>query len=453
MPGTQRSFAFALIGLLALAVPASAQPFDPAFASGAHYYERHCAECHGADGRGTLIGFPLVGRPAGPLGPDVIVESLRFPLQSMPRFDRAAISDDVAKLIAFHIGVLENKASNAAVPAPPQVSAAALRNPPSLPPAPEVAPAPAASYEMQEHKSPCGPGADVGVAPDGRIWFTAIEQHALAVFNPRDAQIRCFPLPTRNSRPHGIAVDRDGFIFLTLTGLPDNRIAMFDPKTELFGEFQMPSKPQPFVYPHAITFDAERNPMFTLEYGDTVGRIDRRTGAVQSLPLTTRYARPTGITVARNGHVLVTEFTGNKLFDYDPKSGKTVEYPHPRAGEDPGLRALATDSKGNIWVAESEFGSIGMFEPRTQRWRSFRAPANGGAPRGLATLTVDARDVVWFAHHGGNYIGRFDPRNESFAVYPHTSKDMKCRALDIGKDGALWCMGLGAPVLMRLLIK
>jgi virginiamycin B lyase len=439
-----------VLALLALASPALAQ--DPR-ATGAWLYERHCADCHGADGRGTLIGFPLVGRPAGPIEPGVLVESLRFPIQAMPRFDRGLISDDQARLIAFHVGVLENKASNAPLPQVPQVDIAALRNPPPLPLPPEIAPAPAGGYEMQEYKSPCGPGADVSVAPDGRVWFAAIEQHALGVFNPRDNQIRCFALPTRNARPHGIAVDRDGFVFVTLTGLPENKIAMLDPKTELFAEFQLPSRPQPLIHPHAITFDGERNPLFTLEYGDAIGRIDRRTGAVQSLPVPTRYGRPTGITIARSGHVWVSEFTGNKLFDYDPKTGRTAEFAHPRAAEDPGLRTLSTDSRGNVWVTETMFGSLGLFDPRTQRWRSFRAPANRGSPQGLAALTIDGRDVIWFTHHGGNYIGRFDLRNESFAVYPHASKDVNCRSLDIARDGALWCMGSGAAVLVKLTLK
>jgi virginiamycin B lyase len=273
------------------------------------------------------------------------------------------------------------------------------------------------------------------------------------VFNPRDGQFRCYPLPTRNARPYGLVIDRDGFVLITLTGLPDNKIAIFDPRTELFVEYQLPARPQPLVYPHAITLDAERNPLFTLEYGDAIGRIDRRTGAVQTLPLATRYARPTGITLAKSGHVLVTEFAANKLFDYDPRSGKTLEHVHPRAAEDPGLAALATDSRGNVWLAEREFGSLGVFDPRTQRWREFRAPANGGAARGLAAVAVDGKDAVWFAHHGGNYLGRFEPRGESFTVYPLPTKDVACRTLDIGKDGALWCMGSGAPVLVRLVVK
>jgi len=439
------------------AAPAPAEPVpisrEDAAASGAYYYARRCAGCHGADGRGTPIGFPLVGRPAGPLGTNTLIEALRFPLQNMPRFGRDVISDDVARLIGFHLAILENAASGAPVPAPPQVDAAALRVAPSLPPPPEVAPAPAGSYELREFESPCGAGADSAIAPDGRVWFAGIARNVLAQFNPRTGEFRCHPLLTRNGRPHGVAVDRDGFVFVTLTGLPDNKVAMFDARSELFVEYQMPARPQPLVYPSALAFDNERNALTTFEYGDAIGRIDRRTGAVTSLPLPTRHARPTGIAIARNGHVLAAEFTGNRILDYDPKTGRTVEHVHPRASEDPGLRALAIDSKGNVWVAEHEFGSIGVFEPRTQRWKSFRAPANGGTARGVAAIAVDARDGIWFSHHGGNYIGRFDPRTETFSVYPHQSRDVACLSLDIAKDGALWCMGSGAAVLTRLAVK
>src|SRR5271166_16658 len=70
--------------------------------SGAYFYTRYCAGCHGRDGRGTLTGFPLVDRPSGPVTSELVLESLRTPLQLMPSFPRDVISDDVATLIAHH---------------------------------------------------------------------------------------------------------------------------------------------------------------------------------------------------------------------------------------------------------------------------------------------------------------------------------------------------------------
>jgi len=63
-----------------LALPMRAQEPDPASASpesdrnsGAYFYARYCASCHGRDGRGTQVGFPLVDRPSGPVTPELLL--------------------------------------------------------------------------------------------------------------------------------------------------------------------------------------------------------------------------------------------------------------------------------------------------------------------------------------------------------------------------------------------
>src|SRR5262249_56164336 len=87
---------------LLLALPVCAQQPDPVSASpevdrttGAYFYARYCAACHGRDGRGTLVGFPLVERPSGPVTLELLLESLRTPLQLMPSFPRAFINTAV----------------------------------------------------------------------------------------------------------------------------------------------------------------------------------------------------------------------------------------------------------------------------------------------------------------------------------------------------------------------
>ena len=94
-----------------------------------------------------------------------------------------------------------------------------------------------------------------------------------------------------------------------------------------------------------------------------------------------------------------------------------------------------------------------MFEPRTKRWRSWRAPANGGSPHGVSAIAIDHRDTVWFTHAGGNYVGRFDPRTEGFSIYPFPTADTDCRDIDFGRDGALWCVSMQSPKLIRLTVK
>jgi virginiamycin B lyase len=446
---------------LLLALPARAQEPDPASASpevdrnsGAYFYARYCASCHGRDGRGTQVGFPLVDRPSGPVTPELLLESLRTPLQLMPSFPRDVINDDVAALIAYHIATLEHGATGAATPSPPEVPAAARRPDPALPPPPVVAPADPRTYEIKEYDAgSCGAGHDLAVAPDGRVWYAGIERNTIVMFDPRGERFRCWPVPTRNGQPQGLRVDRDGLVWFTLPGLPDNKVAMFDPRTELFSEFLLPHRPRPFVYPHTLVFNAERDPVFSLAYGDGAGRIDRKTGHFDFFPVPTYRAFPNGIEVARNGHIWMAEFIANKLIEIDPRTGKALEYPHPRANEDPGVRRIAFDSRGNVWFSEHEFGGIGVFDPRTRRWRSWRAPANGGKAYGTYAVNVDRRDAIWFSHFGGNYIGRFDPRTDVFSVYPLPTPDANCRLMDFARDGTLWCMSSRVPKLVRLALK
>jgi virginiamycin B lyase len=421
--------------------------------SGAHLYARYCAGCHGESARGTLIGFPLVDRPAGPVTPELLLEALRTPLQFMPSFPRNVISDDAAGLIAQHVAALEHAATGAPLPPAPELSSA-LQPRPSLSPAPVARIADPLTYDIKEFDAGgCGPGHDLAVGPDGRVWYAGFERNNIVMFDPRRELFRCWPAPVRNSRPQGLRVDRDGMVWFTLTSLPDNKVAMFDPRTELFSEFLMPHRPQPFPYPYTLTFDADRNPVFSLAYGDGIGRIERRTGHFDYLPLPTFRAHPYGVEVARNGHIWVAESIPNKLADIDPKTGKAVEFVHPRAAEDPGLRRLAFDTHGNVWFSEHEFGSLGAFDPRSKRWRSWRAPANGGRAYGIDAISIDRRDAVWFTHSGGNYVGRFDPRSEAFTVYPLPSADTNCRTLDFARDGTLWCVSSNASKLVRLTLR
>jgi len=375
-------------------------------------------------------------------------------LQMMPRFPMDVINDDAVLLLAHHIAVLEHQATGAPLPSLLDVSAAAVRLTAPLQPAPAVGPADPKTYDMKEYDAAaCGAGSGLAVAPDGRIWYAGIERNNIVMFDPKSERLRCWPIPTRNARPQGLRVDRDGQVWFTLTGLPDNKIAMFDPRTELFSEFLMPRRPQPFVFPYMLVFDADRNPVFSLAYGDGAGRIDRKTGHFDYFPVPTYRAHPDGIEIARNGHIWMAESIGNKLVEIDPKSGKATEFPHPRVSDDPGLRAVALDSHGNIWFSEHEFGSLGMFDPRTRRWRSWRAPANGGKAYGTDAIIVDRRDAVWFSHAGGNYVGRFDPRTETGFIYPLPTSNMHCHQMDFAKDGALWCVGSQVPKLVRLTVK
>lgn len=369
----------------------------------------------------------------------------------MPAFGPDRVSDDKLEKIIAYMSVLDSRARGKEVP--PAAPTTASQPASSLPPTPQVAPADPSTYEMKEYASTCGPGHSISVAPDGRVWFTGIREHKLAMFDPKTEKFRCWDVPTERGRPHGIKVDPDGLVWFTITGLPQNKVTMFNPKTELFVDYFMPHTPQQFMYPHTIVFDQAKNPVFSFEYGNAIGRIQRATGHLDVWEVPTPRARPYGIQVAPDGTIWAVEFLGGKIIQLNPKTGALKEYSHPRVADDPGMRRMALDASGRVWFSEHEFGGLGMFDPRAQSWKSWRAPANGGRPSDIYSINVDKGGIIWFNHFGGNYIGRFDPRTEKFFVYPHLSKSINCRLMDIDSQGALWCMGSGTGNLVRLKVK
>src|SRR5438876_11701713 len=62
---------------------------------------------------------------------------------------------------------------------------------------------------------------DPAVAPDGSIWYTGQKANVVGRFDPKTEQFKEFALPTPNSGPHGLQPDRDGNIWYT-----GNRVAL-----------------------------------------------------------------------------------------------------------------------------------------------------------------------------------------------------------------------------------
>jgi mono/diheme cytochrome c family protein len=74
---------------------------------GAYWYARLCIGCHGGRGEGTIIGAALVGRPDGPLSPELFLSRVRQPLLIMPDFPADVVPDARVQEIAVYLRSLE----------------------------------------------------------------------------------------------------------------------------------------------------------------------------------------------------------------------------------------------------------------------------------------------------------------------------------------------------------
>jgi virginiamycin B lyase len=107
-------------------------------------------------------------------------------------------------------------------------------------------------------------------------------------------------------------------------------------------------------------------------------------------------------------------------------------------GFEPGLfrgaRRIWSDSRGRLWVSEWNAGKLGMYNPRTRRWREWRLP--GRAPQPYAVY-VDEDGYVWISDFGANALVLIDPRRERFDRVPFARPGASVRQL-LGRKGEVW---------------
>jgi virginiamycin B lyase len=258
------------------------------------------------------------------------------------------------------------------------------------------------------------------------VWYTAQHAGALGTLDPKTGRTRHIPLGD-GSAPHGVIVGPDGAPWITDGGL--NAIVRVDPKTEAVRLFRLPAS-SGYANLNTATFDRKGVLWFTGQSG-IYGRVTPSTGRVQVFRAP-RGTGPYGITTTPGGAVYYASLAGSYLGRINTTTGRATVLQPPTRGQ--GARRAWSDSRGRIWISEWNAGKLGLYDPRTRRWREWRLP--GSSPQPYAVY-VDNRDIVWLTDFGSNAIVRFDPRTSRFRTIRLPSPDAAVRQL-LGRPGELW---------------
>jgi len=78
---------------------------------------------------------------------------------------------------------------------------------------------------------------DVAAAPDGTVWYTAQNQGALGILDPKTGKVEQIKLGPK-AAPHGVIAGPDGAAWITEGG--QNAIARVDPKSKAVKLFPLP---------------------------------------------------------------------------------------------------------------------------------------------------------------------------------------------------------------------
>ncbi|MGH2805747.1 MAG: virginiamycin B lyase family protein, partial [Actinomycetota bacterium] len=213
---------------------------------------------------------------------------------------------------------------------------------------------------------------DVAPAPDGTVWYTAQATGELGNLDPETGRTRHIALGD-GSAPHGVIVGPDGAPWITDGGL--NAIVRVDPETDRVRRYPLPAD-SGYANLNTAAFDGNGMLWFTGQNG-VYGRVDPRDGRVEVFAAP-RGPGPYGITSTPNGDIYYASLAGSHIARVDIRTGdaRVIEPPT----ESQGARRIWSDSDGRLWISEWNVGQLGMYDPRTRRWREWRLPGDNPQP-------------------------------------------------------------------------
>lgn len=239
--------------------------------------------------------------------------------------------------------------------------------------------------------------------------------------------------------PHSMALGPDGKFYVTEA--IGGGIGVFDPAKQAWEE------PISFegaaLYPHTIRFDRKGYGWFTIAYSDQVGRLDpvtRRVTVLQAPKLKALGAAavtvPYGIDVNPvDGSIWFARLFGDSLGRIDPDTLAIEDIPSPVRGP----RRMRFDASGRLWIAGFVDGDLGALDTATMRSRVYPLPefAKGYAPAPYALAIHPRTGDVWINEVMTDRLYRFMPREERFIAYPMPLQDTYTREISFAADGSL----------------
>jgi virginiamycin B lyase len=267
---------------------------------------------------------------------------------------------------------------------------------------------------------------DVAAPPDGSVWYTAQNQGALGILDPKTGKVEQVPLG-KGASPHGVIVGPDGAAWVTEGG--QNAIARVDPISKAVKLFPLP-KGFERANLNTATFDKNGTLWFTGQAG-VYGRVDPASGKVDAWKAPKGYG-PYGIARTPSGDIWYASLAGDHIARIDTATGAATVVDPPRPNVGP--RRVWSDSKGILWVSFWHSGELARYDPAAKAWKTWALPHSKS---GCYSVYVDEKDKVWVTDFVANAILRFDPATEKFDSFPSDKRGASVRQM-LGRPGEAW---------------
>jgi virginiamycin B lyase len=291
---------------------------------------------------------------------------------------------------------------------------------------------------------------DLLLAGDGRVIVTGMFSHVMYRLDPASGAFEEIPIPVPQANPRALEIDGSG-VWWVLLGGPE-KIARFDPGDGTWRSYDIG------LYPHSIARTPDGGIWFNGHFTKDpirVGRLDPSSGQVRRYdlpknPWTPGSPIPYEIRAAPDGALWGSELVGNRIYRFDPATGKAVFFTMPAPFSGPRRLDVAPD--GIVWIPAYSAGSLVAFDPRTERFAEHPLPTPDALPY-VARVAPGGR-AVWVAEAAGDAIARFEPATGRWTEFRLPTGASLIRHMDIDpKTAAVWAAYANAPPITPKILR
>ncbi len=170
----------------------------------------------------------------------------------------------------------------------------------------------------------------IDIAPDDSVWFTRLHANEIGHIEPDTGKITMYKTPFIG--PRRLRTDAEGKVWVTV--FASGRLAKFDPVTEDFTLYDLPTEPLGSETPYSLAVDRERNQVWVNgTASDTMMRYDvaSKEWAVFPMPRMRTFTRD--VVIANDGSIYTSNgsFPAWHIEDGQPTVIQIV--PNDRAGK------------------------------------------------------------------------------------------------------------------------
>jgi virginiamycin B lyase len=227
---------------------------------------------------------------------------------------------------------------------------------------------------------------------------------SLIVTSTMDYRFDQYAVPTPNSTPYDLVYDHDRDI-LWFTEQGANKIAYFEPDSENFTEYDIPTTGSA---PAGIALSPDGTVWFVEKDANQLARFEPQGEIFSEFAYPLQDATLEDVTVSNSNSVWFTAPGVERVVRYVPDTGDFLSVPvNAGPGTEPfAALNVASGRGGHLWITAPDMEMIGLFLPgTTSLWRWYQLPGTNPVVAGLAYSWDGVRHHLWFTDSGTGHVG------------------------------------------------